>query len=176
MFFFLAYFTLYNRLQFHHNQVCCTQSPCPCGRPPPTCTSTGDAQTQFCLSLCGVPGSWWAQGMFEPSEHLRQEWSLILNVNSPLLPSCWAFSFAPGHGVSPHSRSSAYRLTWVFLTLGWWPHGAGAATCWEEIPHVQGHSSACASLEQPWRDTPCPRSGAVAALRWTSLWRYPMSK
>ena len=25
---------------------------------------------------------------------------MILNVISPLLPSCWAFSFAPGHGVS----------------------------------------------------------------------------
>ena len=51
-----------------HTQVCCTQSPCPCSRPPPTHTSTGDAQTQFCLSLCGVPGSWCAQGLFEPSE------------------------------------------------------------------------------------------------------------
>ena len=36
-----------------HTQVCCTQSPCPCGRPPPTGTSTGDAHTQFCLSLWG---------------------------------------------------------------------------------------------------------------------------
>ena len=35
-----------------HTQVCCTQSPCPCGSPLLTCTSTGDAQTQFCLSLC----------------------------------------------------------------------------------------------------------------------------
>ena len=34
-----------------------TQSPCSCGRPVLTHTSTGDAQTQFCLSLCGVPGS-----------------------------------------------------------------------------------------------------------------------
>ena len=34
-------------------QICCTQSPCPCSRPPPTCTSTGDAQTQFSLSLWG---------------------------------------------------------------------------------------------------------------------------
>ena len=50
---------------------------------------TGDAQTQFCLSLCGVPGSWCAQSLFEPSEHLWREWGLILNVNSPLLPSCW---------------------------------------------------------------------------------------
>ena len=32
-----------------HTQVCCTQSLCPCSRPPLTCTSTGDAQTQFCL-------------------------------------------------------------------------------------------------------------------------------
>ena len=55
-----------------HTQVCCTQSPCPCGRPLLTHTSTGDAQTHFCLSLCGVPGSWCTQGMFEPSEGLWQ--------------------------------------------------------------------------------------------------------
>ena len=54
--------------------LCHTQSPCPCGRPLPTRTSTGDdAQTQFCLSLCGVPGSWCAQNLFEPSEHLWRE-------------------------------------------------------------------------------------------------------
>ena len=28
------------------------------------------AQTQFCLSLCGVPGSRCALGLFEPSERL----------------------------------------------------------------------------------------------------------
>ena len=50
-----------------HTQVCCTQSPCPCGRPLLTHTSTGDTQTQFWLSLCGVSGSWCAQGLFEPS-------------------------------------------------------------------------------------------------------------
>ena len=33
-----------------------TQSPCPCGRPLPTRSCTGDAQTQFCLSLCGSLG------------------------------------------------------------------------------------------------------------------------
>ena len=53
-----------------HTQVCCTQSPCPCDHPLLTSTSTGDAQTQFCLSLCVDPGSWCAQGLFEPSEHL----------------------------------------------------------------------------------------------------------
>ena len=42
------------------------------------------------LCLCGVPGSWCTQGLFEPSECLWQECSWILNVNSLLLLSCWA--------------------------------------------------------------------------------------
>ena len=37
-----------------HTQVYCTQSPCPCSSPLLICTSPGDIQTQFCLSLCGV--------------------------------------------------------------------------------------------------------------------------
>ena len=50
--------------------------------------STADAYhhrrcSQFCLSLCGVLGSWCAQGLLEPSERLWQEWGLILNMNSP---------------------------------------------------------------------------------------------
>ena len=94
-----------------------TQSPCPCSRPLMTCTTTGDTQTQFCLSLCGGPGSWCPQGLFEPSEHLWQEWDLILSVNLCLLPPCWGFSFALGRGVSPHSCSSTYRLTGISLTL-----------------------------------------------------------
>ena len=53
-----------------HIHVCCTQSLCPCGSPLLTLTSTGDAQTLFCLCLSGVPGSWHTQGLFEPSEHL----------------------------------------------------------------------------------------------------------
>ena len=52
-----------------HTQVFCTQSPWPCGSPLLTHTSTGDTQMQFCLSLCGVSGSWCTQGLFEPSEH-----------------------------------------------------------------------------------------------------------
>ena len=35
-----------------HTQVCCTQSPC--DRLFLTCTSKGDTQTQFWLSLCGL--------------------------------------------------------------------------------------------------------------------------
>ena len=53
-----------------HAQVYCTQSPCPCSSPLLTDTSTVDIQTQLCLSLCGISGSWCAQGLFEPSEHL----------------------------------------------------------------------------------------------------------
>ena len=39
-----------------HTQVCCTQSPCPCSRPLLICTSAGDTETQFWLSLCRVLG------------------------------------------------------------------------------------------------------------------------
>ena len=53
-----------------HTQVCSTQSPCPCGRPLLTRTSAGDTQTQVCLSLCGVSGSWHAEGLFESSERV----------------------------------------------------------------------------------------------------------
>ena len=100
-----------------HTQVCCTQSPCPCGSPLLTRTSTGDTHTQFCLSLCGVPGSWCAQSLFEPSECLWHDWSLIVKVNLPLLPSCWGSSFALVQGVSSHSRFSTYHLTGISLTL-----------------------------------------------------------
>ena len=64
-------------------------------------TSSGDTQTQFCLSLCGVSGSWYIEGIFGPSECLWWVWGLILNMILPLLPSCLGFSFALGHGVSP---------------------------------------------------------------------------
>ena len=47
----------------------------------------------------------------------KGEFGLILNTNLPLLPSYWGFSYALGHGVSPHSHSSAYHLTRVSLTL-----------------------------------------------------------
>ena len=68
--------------------------PLPLGQSAADCTSTGDTQTQFCLSLCGVSGSWCIQGLFEPSEYLWWVWGLILNVILPLLPFFWGFSFA----------------------------------------------------------------------------------
>ena len=82
----------------------------PCGSPLLTRTSTGDTQMQFCLSLCGVSGSWCAQDLSEPSEHLWWEWGVILNVNLLLLSSCWGFSFDLGRGVSPQGCSSAANL------------------------------------------------------------------
>ena len=48
---------------------------------------SGETQIQFCLSLCGVSGSWSARGLFEPSEHLWQLWVLILNAILPVLLS-----------------------------------------------------------------------------------------
>ena len=38
--------------------------------------------------------------LFEPSESLWWVWDLILNVISPLWPSCWGFYFVLGCGVS----------------------------------------------------------------------------
>ena len=83
--------------------VCCTQSPCPCGRPLLTCTSAGDTQTfkgsSGSVSVGSLsPGA--QKVLFEPSEHLWKVLSLILNTISPLLQFCLGFSFALGRGVS----------------------------------------------------------------------------
>ena len=108
----------------HHTQVHCTQSPCLCSSPLLTCTSTGDPETQFCLSLCGMSGS----GVHKVCLSLLsiwQVWGLILKVISPLLLSCWGFSFALGCVVAPHSCSSPAQprlqcllSCWGFSALG----------------------------------------------------------
>ena len=92
-----------------HIQLCCTQSPCPCVSSLLIHTSTGDTQTQFCLGLCGVSGSWCTQDLFEPSECFCWVWGLILNVISPLLPSCWVFS-SWMWGISSHFLQ--HHATW----------------------------------------------------------------
>ena len=108
-----------------HTQVCCTQSPCPCGRPLLTHTSTGDSQTLKGRSgsvSAGAPST--HKALFEPSNCLWQVWGLIPNAISPLLPSCWGFSFALGHGVSffggiqpsPVDSCSAVSCTFGVLT------------------------------------------------------------
>ena len=86
-----------------HTQACCTQSPCPCNSPLLTRPSSGDTQTQFCLTLWVLV----AEGMFE---YFWWVWDLILNVISPLLPSCWSFSFTLRCEVSPQSHSSTRQL------------------------------------------------------------------
>ena len=64
------------------------------------CRRHSNTQRQVWLSLCGLSGSWAHKILFEPSKHLWRVWDLILNVIMPLLPSCWGFFFARGHGVS----------------------------------------------------------------------------
>ena len=84
-------------------QVCWMQSPCPCGRPLLTCTSTGDTQTlkgRFGSVSAGSLGPGAHKVLFEPSKYLWRVWDLILNMISPLLPSFWGFSFSLGHGLS----------------------------------------------------------------------------
>ena len=96
--------------------VCCTQSPYPCGRPLLTCASAGDTQT-----LKGRSRSVYVEPLgpgvhkvlSEPSVCLWWVWGLILNAISPLLLSCWGFSFALGCGVSFswwHPMFSCQRL------------------------------------------------------------------
>ena len=94
-----------------YTQVYCTQSPCPLNSPLLTRTSSGDTQTQFCLSLYGVSGSWYTQGMFEPSGHLWRVWGLMLNTISPLLPSYWGLSFA----LVLYSRFSLFYTQVVYM-------------------------------------------------------------
>ena len=84
-------------------QVCCTQSPCPCGKPLVTHASAGDTQTLKGRSgsvSVGSLGPGVHKFLLEPSECVWRIWGLILNAISPLLLSCWGFSFVLGCGVS----------------------------------------------------------------------------
>ena len=69
--------------------------------PLPLWQATDDTQTLKGKSgsvSVGSPGV--HKVFFEPSECLWWVWGLILNTISPLLPSCWGFSFVLGRGVS----------------------------------------------------------------------------
>ena len=70
-----------------------TQSPCPCSRPLQACTSPGDTQTQFCLSLCGVPGSWCTQGLFETPELIKKQRHYFAKKG----PSSQSYGFSSSH-------------------------------------------------------------------------------
>ena len=54
-------------------QVCCTQNPCPCGRPLLPCASAGDTQAlkvTYGTASVGSLGPGVPKVLFEPSEHL----------------------------------------------------------------------------------------------------------
>ena len=80
----------------YHTEVCCTQSPCPCGRPLLTPASTGDTQTQFWLSL------FVHKVLFEPSVHFWWVWGFdskcdfsppTIFLGLPLCPWTWGICF-----------------------------------------------------------------------------------
>ena len=80
----------------YHTQVSCTQNPCPCSRPLLTRTSTRDIQTQFWLSLCGVSGSWCAQGF-------------VCALQESVSPVLWKFWWLYG-GVNGNFSKRAYAI------------------------------------------------------------------
>ena len=85
----------------YRTHVCCTQSPCFCGRPLLTHTSRAVTQTLKSRSGSVSVGSFDVHKvLFVPSKHLWRVWGLIVNMILPVLLSCWGFSFALGHGVS----------------------------------------------------------------------------
>ena len=57
------------------------------------------------------------------SEPLWQVWDLILNVVCTLLPACWGFFFALGHGISPQNLSGAMQPLLQHLPSCWMFHG-----------------------------------------------------
>ena len=84
-------------------QVCCSQSSCPHRRPLLTQVPAGDTQTLKSRSgsvSVGSLGTGAHKVLFEPSKHPWQVCSLILNMISHLLLSCWVVSFALGCGGS----------------------------------------------------------------------------
>ena len=65
-------------------------------------------------------------------EPLWREWGLILNMNSPLLLSCWCFSFALWNGISPQRSSSAVQPPLQHLLSSWdFSDLAGALSNWD---------------------------------------------
>ena len=95
-----------------HPQSAAPRAPAPaavhCWPSPPH-----EALRQFCLSPCGVSGSWCAQGLFEPPERLWWALGLVLNVILLLLPPCSGFFFALRCGVSAFLDSAALEPSFL---------------------------------------------------------------
>ena len=97
--------------------------PLPLSSPLLTGTSSGDTQTQFCLSLCRVSGSRCAQGMFEHSEGLWWVWGFLLNRILPpptfllglFCPWTWDISSQPlqDHAVTAPALCSPVSISVV---------------------------------------------------------------
>ena len=86
-----------------HTQVCCTQSPCPCSSPLLTCTSTGDTQTRFWFSLCGlgmcfVSSSGLSSSGYQVLGECAVPGGLCILITSPVLASL--FPGCTGRGPS----------------------------------------------------------------------------
>ena len=86
-----------------HTQVFCIQSPCPSSRPLPTCTSAGDTQTQFWLSLCGlgmhfVPFPGLSSSGYQVLGECAVPGGLCILITSPVLASL--FPGCTGRGPS----------------------------------------------------------------------------
>ena len=64
------------------------------------CDSAGNTHSKadVVLSLVGSLGPGAHKVLFESTEHLWCVWALTLNTILPILPPCWGFSFALGHG------------------------------------------------------------------------------
>ena len=86
-------------------QVCCSQSPCPCGRPD-LCLYRrhSNTQRQVCLSLCRVSGSWCAQGF---------AWALRVSLKG------MGFDFK--HSFAPSTILLGLLLCpWTWGIFFWW--------------------------------------------------------
>ena len=81
----------------------------------PLQVSLKQSEASLTRSLVGSLGPGVHKVLFEPSEHFWLVWSLMLNTISPLLLSCWGFSFALGCWVS-FLWGSYIRL---FLIVQW---------------------------------------------------------
>ena len=84
------------------SQVCFSRSPCPWGRPLLT-PASADTQTLNSRSgsvSVGSLGPGANKVFFELSKCFWLVWGLIVNAVSPLLLSCWGFSFGLGRGLS----------------------------------------------------------------------------
>ena len=87
-------------------------------------TTTGDAQTQFCLSLCGVPESWCTQAFVLALWASLKGMGFDSKREFTPLPSCSGFPFALRCVISSHSCSTSMQpllqrlpSCWVTLTL-----------------------------------------------------------